>query len=189
MARGAADPVPERRVVRHVAHRGPLGSDPARRDRRALARPAEALEAGQLLPSGDPRRGAHLRARDQVHRAPSPGAGRAARHVQPASQLPLRARGGVRRDLRFAGAAARSALQGHSGASRDLDDRGGIPARRRLVADLPRRAPSHRRCRWSADGSRRNLCRALRSAHGPQGRGAAPREARRAARASRGTPA
>ena len=37
----------------------------------------------------------------------SPGAGRAARHVQPASQLPLRARGGVRRDLRFAGAAAR----------------------------------------------------------------------------------
>ena len=58
----------------------------------------------------------------------------------------------------------------------------GIHARRRDVARLPGRAPSHRRRRRGGDGNRRDLCCALRSAHGPQGRGVAPPEACRAAR-------
>ena len=75
----------------------------------------------------------------------SPRARRAARQVQPASQLPVGARGGFRRHLRLARRCCSPRTSRTFGrASRSGRSRR-IPARRRRFSRLPRRAPSHRR--------------------------------------------
>ena len=164
---------------------GPPRADPAHGGGRALARPAEALEDGQLRASRRSSRRCScygLVTRFIERPRPEP-----VEQLDTFNLLHSFPSGHVAASVAIygaLGAAPRCALQGHPGASRDLDGRGGIPARRRLLADLPRRAPPHRRHRRSADGRRRVA--ASRSSQPARRAGSQSYDTVRACRASRG---